>query len=210
MSMRKVVVNSKYTYETDLDVNPGDIVLCPPGASGAAFEAVVTRLSSDYAGPCKRLLRIVSTDDPLAPFCTKISRDYYFLPGGVGRIRRPYELTGDAETPMFTAVGNDGHDEDIYSVGELLQWFYGSDTVWGVADIDKRTVVWRSIRPGDDYGPYFHAKRRLSETQALTLEFARRSNPLASMIERHLAGEDCGPMLLDYFQDFCRSVLTAY
>jgi hypothetical protein len=42
-------------YETDLDVEIGDEVLLPSGFNGE-WVGRVTALSSDYAGPCKRIV----------------------------------------------------------------------------------------------------------------------------------------------------------
>lgn len=57
--MARVVVDGRYTYETDLDLVVGDEVLLPPSGLGGQWVARVTELSSDYAGPCRRILGLV-------------------------------------------------------------------------------------------------------------------------------------------------------
>jgi hypothetical protein len=52
------VVEGRYVYETDLDLEIGDEVLLPAGFSGA-WNGRVTALSADYAGPCKRIVGLV-------------------------------------------------------------------------------------------------------------------------------------------------------
>jgi hypothetical protein len=54
----RVVVDSRYVYESELDLEIGDEVLLPAGFSGD-WVGRVTALSSDYAGPCKRILGLV-------------------------------------------------------------------------------------------------------------------------------------------------------
>lgn len=60
--MRRVVVSSGsgrlYTYETDLDVKAGDMVLLPPGLSGEPWEGIVTSCVPKYEGPCKQILEV--------------------------------------------------------------------------------------------------------------------------------------------------------
>jgi hypothetical protein len=55
--MRRVVVEGRYVYETDLELEVGDEVLLPAGLTGD-WIGRVTALSSDYGGPCKRIVRI--------------------------------------------------------------------------------------------------------------------------------------------------------
>jgi hypothetical protein len=61
--MRRVVVSSDtgrlYTYETDLDVSEGDVVLLPPGLSDEPWEGTVTSFVSKYKGPCKKIIEVV-------------------------------------------------------------------------------------------------------------------------------------------------------
>jgi hypothetical protein len=61
--MQRVVVSSNtgrlYTYETDLDVSEGDMVLLPPGMSGEPWEGTVTKFSSKYKGPCKQIIEVI-------------------------------------------------------------------------------------------------------------------------------------------------------
>jgi hypothetical protein len=61
--MRRVVVSSDtgrlYTYETDLDVSEGDVVLLPPGGSDEPWEGTVTSFASKYKGPCKKIIEVV-------------------------------------------------------------------------------------------------------------------------------------------------------
>lgn len=57
--MARVVVDGRYSYETDLDLEVGDEVLLPPSGLGGQWIARVTALSSDYAGPCRRILGLV-------------------------------------------------------------------------------------------------------------------------------------------------------
>jgi hypothetical protein len=56
--MSRVVVDSRYVYETDLELEIGDEVLLPEGFSGD-WTGRVSALSSDYAGPCKRIRGLV-------------------------------------------------------------------------------------------------------------------------------------------------------
>jgi hypothetical protein len=61
--MRRVVVSSStgrlYTYETDLDVSEGDVVLLPPGTSDNPWEGTVTSFPAKYKGPCKQILEVI-------------------------------------------------------------------------------------------------------------------------------------------------------
>jgi hypothetical protein len=57
--MARVVVDGRYSYETDLELEVGDEVLLPPSGLGGQWVARVTALSSDYAGPCRRILGLV-------------------------------------------------------------------------------------------------------------------------------------------------------
>jgi hypothetical protein len=54
----RVVVDGRYVYESELDLEFGDEVLLPAGFSGD-WVGRVTALSSDYAGPCKRIVGLV-------------------------------------------------------------------------------------------------------------------------------------------------------
>jgi len=59
--LRRVVVNDKYTYETDLELQVGDKVLLPVPEQkvperGSTWEGEVTALESEYTGPCKRIV----------------------------------------------------------------------------------------------------------------------------------------------------------
>jgi hypothetical protein len=56
--MPRVVVEGRYVYETDLELHVGDEVLLPASWSGE-WIGTVTALSSDYGGPCKRIVRVV-------------------------------------------------------------------------------------------------------------------------------------------------------
>jgi hypothetical protein len=55
----RVVVDGRYSYETDLELEVGDEVLLPPSGMGGQWVARVTALSSDYTGPCRRILGLV-------------------------------------------------------------------------------------------------------------------------------------------------------
>lgn len=61
--MQRVVVRSQtgrlYTYETDLDVSEGDVVLLPPGLSDEPWEGTITRFPSKYKGPCKQIIEVI-------------------------------------------------------------------------------------------------------------------------------------------------------
>lgn len=62
--MQRVVVSSStgrlYTYETDLDVAEGDVVLLPPGRpDGDTWEGTVTAFPPKYMGLCKEILEVV-------------------------------------------------------------------------------------------------------------------------------------------------------
>ena len=57
--LKRVVINDRYTYLTDLELAVGDEVVLPPGKSGAEWQGTVTALGSPYSGPCKRVLRKV-------------------------------------------------------------------------------------------------------------------------------------------------------
>jgi len=59
----KIVVKG-YTYETDLDVNVGDIVELPTAywlrdILGDTWEGVVQSLEGKYDGYCEKVIRIV-------------------------------------------------------------------------------------------------------------------------------------------------------
>ena len=56
--MVRVIVDGRYTYETELEVEVGDEVLLPAGWSGERV-ATVTATSAEYSGPCKRIVRVV-------------------------------------------------------------------------------------------------------------------------------------------------------
>jgi hypothetical protein len=67
--MKRIIVNG-YTYETDLDVNIGDVVEFPTAdwlrdVYGYSQEGVVTALESDYKGECVRILSLVTKKDDL-------------------------------------------------------------------------------------------------------------------------------------------------
>jgi hypothetical protein len=55
----RVVVDGRYSYETDLELEVGDEVLLPPSGMGGQWVARVTALSTDYTGPCRRILGLV-------------------------------------------------------------------------------------------------------------------------------------------------------
>jgi len=62
--MRRIVVESTYTYETDLPVKVGDHVVLPTPAwirdeKGDTWTAEVTGLASDYTGRCEKVLKIL-------------------------------------------------------------------------------------------------------------------------------------------------------
>ena len=58
--MNKIVVNNKYTYETDLKLEIGDTVLLPSTwADSDPWEATVTALQSSYKGSCSKILSVV-------------------------------------------------------------------------------------------------------------------------------------------------------
>lgn len=57
--MARVVVDGRYSYETALDLEVGDEVLLPSSGLGGQWVARVTALSSDYTGPCRRILGLV-------------------------------------------------------------------------------------------------------------------------------------------------------
>jgi len=58
--MKRVIVNHKYTYETDIeDLKIGDHVMLPTANwidSGSTWKGYVTALESDYDGPCVKIL----------------------------------------------------------------------------------------------------------------------------------------------------------
>ncbi len=64
--MQRVVVSSStgrlYTYETDLVISEGDVVLLPPGTSDNPWEGTVTSCKSKYKGPCKQILEVINDD----------------------------------------------------------------------------------------------------------------------------------------------------
>jgi hypothetical protein len=55
--MARVIVDGRYTYETELETEVGDEVLLP-GWSGE-WVGTVTATSSEYSGPCRRIVRVV-------------------------------------------------------------------------------------------------------------------------------------------------------
>jgi hypothetical protein len=64
---RRVVVEGRYTYETDLDLKLGDRVLLPGSAKGGNWKGTVTALTSKYSGPCSRIVRKVLDADRFQP-----------------------------------------------------------------------------------------------------------------------------------------------
>lgn len=63
--MKRVIVDSNYTYETDLPVKKGNRVLIPTpywlqDVKGPTWEGTVTSLKSSYNGFCERIIEIVS------------------------------------------------------------------------------------------------------------------------------------------------------
>ncbi len=56
----RVIVDDKYTYETDLTLEIGDRVILPSPKKhlsvDATWEGTVTSLTSNYTGPCKQIL----------------------------------------------------------------------------------------------------------------------------------------------------------
>jgi hypothetical protein len=59
--MNKIVVNGKYTYETDLKLKIGDTVLLPATwVDSDPWEATVTALESSYNGSCSKVLSVVN------------------------------------------------------------------------------------------------------------------------------------------------------
>ncbi len=64
MKTRRVVVNERHTFETDLKVQVGDIVQVPvadwlKGTGSDTWEGRVTALTSLHTGACKRILKVV-------------------------------------------------------------------------------------------------------------------------------------------------------
>lgn len=61
---KRVVVNGKYTYETDLPVKKGDVVELPSPEwlvkeNGPTWFGEITALTSEYDGYCVKILSIV-------------------------------------------------------------------------------------------------------------------------------------------------------
>lgn len=59
----KIVIDNKYTYETDLPVKVGDTAVLPTAdflrdVKGPTFEGTVTSLNSTYAGSCSKVISI--------------------------------------------------------------------------------------------------------------------------------------------------------
>ena len=59
--MKRVIVNG-YTYETDLNLAVGDMVVLPTASwlrdvMGDTWEGTVSSLTSDYTGDCARIIR---------------------------------------------------------------------------------------------------------------------------------------------------------
>lgn len=66
--MKRVVVNDKFTYKTDLPVEIGSRVVLPTDASlvdvlGPTWEGTVTSLTSNYQGPCRMIFGIAKSFD---------------------------------------------------------------------------------------------------------------------------------------------------
>lgn len=63
-TLRRVVVDSRYTYETDLPVKIGTKVLLPESwlaevtGKRGPWDGIVSSFITDYTGPCKRILKI--------------------------------------------------------------------------------------------------------------------------------------------------------
>jgi hypothetical protein len=53
---KRITVNGKYAYDTDLPVKVGDRVILPAHACSDEWVGRVTDLTSDYQGECKRVL----------------------------------------------------------------------------------------------------------------------------------------------------------
>lgn len=60
--MKRVMVN-QWTYETDLDLQVGDVVELPPGRSEENWVGTVTALQSHYDGPCKQVIRKLTLEE---------------------------------------------------------------------------------------------------------------------------------------------------
>jgi hypothetical protein len=62
--MIKIIVDGRYTFNAPDDVKVGDEVLLPtPGwlkaERGDTWVGNVTAIGSDYAGPCKNIIRVL-------------------------------------------------------------------------------------------------------------------------------------------------------
>ena len=60
--MKRVMVDSNYTYETDLDLKVGDKVVLPTAyylrdVKGQTFVGEITALQSNYNGPCEKIIK---------------------------------------------------------------------------------------------------------------------------------------------------------
>ncbi len=62
--MRRITVDG-YAYETDLDVAVGDEVLLPDSGTGQ-WVGTVTSLTTNYAGPCRRVVGLVRRQPEVA------------------------------------------------------------------------------------------------------------------------------------------------
>jgi primosomal protein N' len=60
-NMRKIVVKGHYTYlaPEEWDIQIGDIVILPPGASRRRWQGEVTGFESSYDGPIKQVIGLI-------------------------------------------------------------------------------------------------------------------------------------------------------
>lgn len=90
---------------------------------------------------------------------------------------------------------------DIYAITEwgTRKTRKLGDTVTITRDVDTSTWLWRLT-----------IEAQLSIQTTATVRLRERENTLALMALDYVNGDECGPMLLDYFKDFLLAVSTAY
>lgn len=92
----RVVINGRYTYETDLPVTLGSIVSLP-SIIGGVWEGCVTALESEYTGDCRSVIAIVSNPIPRSVVLTELIKKYESF------VADPAAFMGTTVDPRFVA-----------------------------------------------------------------------------------------------------------
>lgn len=104
--MKRIVINDKFTYETDLPVGVGDVVDLP-SKTGGHWQGTVTALKSSYDGECRSINFIVRSA-ALEQNNRTIDETIAEQPAGVAdairQIVRETELYGPVTLGSFAAA----------------------------------------------------------------------------------------------------------